>query len=414
MYLAGFGNHHATEAIRGALPTKQNSPQHCPLGLFAEQLSGSAFTEPRHQNRHTWLYRILPSVTQNNYTPYAHSMTQAIASLQAPNPLRWSPIPEPTQTQDFIDGLLHIATNSKLNAYLYQCNLSMKDRFFSNHDAEMLFIPYQGPIRLLTELGLLEISPGMIGVIPQGIKFKLELLETYAAGYLCENKGRPFTLPQLGFMGANALANPRHFLYPKAKYEESKGSVEIICKYQQRCWQTTSDHSPLNVVAWHGNYAPYSYDLSLFNTINTVSFDHPDPSIFTVLTSESEFPAVANLDFVIFPDRWMVAEHTFRPPYFHRNVMSELMGLIIGTYDAKESGFSVGGVSIHNAMTPHGPDTKSYEKAITEPLKPERYQHTLAFMLESREPWLVTDKAFNHQARQLDYASCWNDLIPKF
>lgn len=414
MYLAGFGNHHTTEAIPGALPQTQNSPQQCPMGLFAEQISGSAFTQPRQRNRNSWLYRILPSVVQGGYVPYVQTLSQPFAAQQAPNPMRWSPLPEPTTTQDFIDGLFHIAGNTHVNAYIYQCNLSMKTRYFSNYDGELLFVPFEGKINLQTELGRLEIAPGMIAVIPRGIKFKVELLDETASGYLCENSAQPLTLPSLGFIGANGLANPRHFLYPKAAYEEVNTPVELLCKYRNTWWQAASNHSPLNVVAWHGNYAPYCYDLSLFNTINTVSFDHPDPSIFTVLTSESDTPGVANLDFVIFPDRWMVAEHSFRTPYFHRNVMNELMGLIRGEYDAKKEGFSIGGFSIHNAMTPHGPDTHSYLRESTKPLKPERYKNTLAMMFETREPWLVTEAALNHPAKQQNYAACWQDLPEGF
>ena len=414
VYLVGFGNHHASEATPGALPLLQNSPQKCALGLYAEQLSGSAFTRPRHANLHSWLYRALPSVVHQEYSQYTKAINDKFAPLQAPNPLRWSPRPQMSVDHDFIDGLFHIAGHHLLNTYLYQCNQSMITRYFSNNDGEMLFVPYQGKLRLRTELGLLEISPGMIAVIPRGIHFKVELIDAYAAGYVCENAGTPLTLPPLGTIGANGLASPRHFLYPKAAFEQLNGSIRLICKSQQHLWIAKSDHSPLNVVAWHGNYAPYCYDLSLFNTISTVSFDHPDPSIFTVLTSESDTPGIANLDFVIFPSRWMVAENTFRPPYFHRNVMSELMGLVNGKYDAKKDGFTVGGISIHNCMTAHGPDAETYRKASNKALKPEHYKHTLAFMFESREPWKVTETALNHPTRQRDYATCWQELKPEF
>lgn len=414
MYLAGFGNHHASEAISGALPTNQNSPQKCALGLYAEQLSGSAFTRPRHVNLHTWLYRALPSVVHQEYTIYPSNIKEAFAPLQAPNPLRWSPLPKLKTNQDFVDGLFHIAGNRLLNTYLYQCNQSMTTRYFSNSDGELLFVPYQGKLRIRTELGLLEIAPGMIAVIPRGIKFKVELLDSHAAGYLCENEGMPLTLPQLGPIGANGLANPRHFLYPQAAFEKLDGDISLICKYQQHLWIAKSNHSPLNVVAWHGNYAPYCYDLSLFNTMGSISFDHPDPSIFTVLTSESETPGIANMDFVIFPSRWMVSENTFRPPYYHRNIMSELMGLVTGEYDAKEGGFSIGGVSIHNCMTAHGPDAVTYQKASNQTLKPQHYPDTLAFMFESKEPWLVTTTAFDHSQLQKNYTACWQGLSREF
>ncbi|WP_133128263.1 homogentisate 1,2-dioxygenase [Legionella nagasakiensis] len=414
MYLTGFGNHHQSEAIPGALPEKQNSPQRCELGLYAEQLSGTAFTRPRHQNLFSWMYRILPSVVQQDYVLYPQSIQNQYTDALPPTPFRWSPQIMLEKKQDFIDGLFHFAGNSLLNAYIYQCNLSMSTRFFSDNDGELLFVPYLGSIRLHTEFGKMEISPGLIAVIPRGIKFKVELLNPYAAGYLCENSASPLTLPQLGPIGANGLANPRHFLYPHAAFEDINEEVELICKFQHQWWIAKGQHSPLNVVAWHGNYAPYCYDLSLFNTLNTVSFDHPDPSIFTVLTSESTMVGVANLDFVIFPSRWMVAEHTFRPPYFHRNIMSELMGLIKGEYDAKKEGFSIGGVSIHNYMTAHGPDANTYQQATTKKLEPEYYENTLAFMFESRKPWQVTEQALNHPTRQRDYAACWQGLTQNF
>ncbi len=410
MYLAGFGNYHQTEAVTGALPKNQNSPQHCPQGLYAEQLSGSAFTRSRHLNLRSWLYRIKPSVIHGDYQLYTKKPLLVVDERQAPNPYRWSSYPKPNKSVDFIDGLIPIAGNNLASTFIYQCNQSMQDRFFSNSDGELLLVPYLGDMLIFTELGKLLIAPGQIAVIPRGIKFRIELMSAIACGYLCENRASPLTLPQLGPIGANGLANPRHFLYPKAAYDDHPCNATLICKYQNHLWMAKSDFSPLNIVAWHGNYAPYCYDLSLFNTMNSVSFDHPDPSIFTVLTSESTTPGVANLDFVIFPSRWVVAEHTFRPPYFHRNIMSELMGLIQGKYDAKNEEFSPGGISIHNCMTGHGPDYESYQQAIRSDLQPIRYDNTLAFMFESCEPWNVTDTALKSNNRQTDYSKCWQDL----
>lgn len=410
MYLSGFGNYHQSEAIAGALPQNQNSPQVCSHGLYAEQLSGSAFTRPRHCNLRTWFYRQVPSVVRQDYKPYQTDFKLEIAAEQSPNPMRWSPMTMPETAVDFIDSLFYIAGNRQVNSFIYHCNRSMNQRYFSNSDGELLFIPYLGRCQLKTEMGCLELAPGQIAVIPRGVFFNVELIDASIAGYLCENKGNPLTLPQLGPIGSNGLANPRHFLYPKAAFESVKSPSKLLCKYLDKLWIADSDYSPLNVVAWHGNYAPYSYDLALFNTINTVSFDHPDPSIFTVLTSESEIPGVANLDFVIFPPRWMVAEETFRPPYFHRNIMSELMGLIVGEYDAKKEGFSPGGISIHNCMTGHGPDKATFDEASRKELKPERYDKTLAFMLETCHPWLVSESALQHANRQLDYTGCWQGL----
>jgi homogentisate 1,2-dioxygenase len=408
VYLSGFGNYHQTEAEPGALPKNQNSPQQCPKGLYAEQLSGTAFTKPRHLNQFSWLYRKLPTVTQQDYRLYKTHAFSKLVENQPPVPMRWSPYPTPHLKFDFVDGLQLVAKNSTQSCFLYHCNQSMTNRYFSSFDGELLVVAYQGKLKCFTEFGRLDIEPGWIAVIPRGVKFKVEVEPEGAAGYLCENKGAPLKLPSLGAIVANGLANPRHFLYPVAAVENNNNKVEIICKYQDKLWSTTSHHSPLNVVAWHGNYAPYCYDLSLFNTINTVSFDHPDPSIFTVLTSESATPGIANLDFVIFPTRWMVAEHTFRPPYFHRNVMSEFMGLVKGQYDAKQDGFSVGGFSIHNCMSAHGPDLDTYKTASSKELKPEYYKDTLAFMFESCEPWLITESAFTHESRQHDYLACWD------
>lgn len=412
--MQGFGNYHQSEAITGTLPLNQNSPQQCNSGLYAEQLSGTAFTRPRHNNLRSWLYRILPSVAQGIYYPYEKNIISPFNKEQSPNPLRWSPLYTSSQIDcNFLDGLFHVAGSKLVNAYIYHCNLSMNDKYFANNDAEMLFVPYLGEINLHTEFGVLIICPGMIAVIPRGVKFKVELVNKEAKGYICENRGSPLSLPQLGPIGANGLANPRHFQYPLAAFEETAKECTLICKHLDQMWFTVTNHSPLNVVAWHGNYAPYSYNLNLFNTINTVSFDHPDPSIFTVLTSESDTPGVANLDFVIFPPRWMVAEHTFRPPYFHRNYMSELMGLIRGEYDAKKEGFAPGGISIHNGMTPHGPDHLSYEHASSKALEPEYYD-SLAFMFETKDLWLVTDQAIHNPALQKDYAKCWLGFKTEF
>lgn len=408
MYLQGFGNYHQTEALEGALPRTQNSPQHCNLGLYAEQISGSAFTRPRYYNLRTWLYRILPTAAQGTYKSYEQKLITTYCAQLSPNALRWSPIePLANKDVDFVQGLFHVAGSQFVTAFVYQCNKSMTETYFADNDGELLFVPYEGGIKIHTEMGILQIHPGMIAVVPRGIKFKVELVGTNAKGYLCENASNPLNLPQLGLMGSNALANPRHFSYPHAAFENTPGPRTIICKNKNSLWYAKSDHSPLNVVAWGGNYAPYSYDLSLFNTINTVSFDHPDPSIFTVLSSESDTIGVANLDFVIFPQRWMVAEHTFRPPYFHRNIMNELMGLIEGAYDAKKQGFIPGGISIHNCMTPHGPDVHSYKENTTITLKPEKYENTLAFMFETKDSWYITEQAMNNPSLQQDYLDCW-------
>ncbi|KXS37722.1 MAG: homogentisate 1,2-dioxygenase [Halomonadaceae bacterium T82-2] len=423
-YQSGFANHHASEALPGALPEGQNSPQRCPYGLYAEQLSGSAFTAPRHRNLRSWLYRIRPSVVQGAYRPLAESDWVTAPSADAaadPNQMRWDPRPLPEGGVDFIDGLLTLAVNGDASAqqgcgvHVYAINRSMEQRFLYDADGELLIVPQQGTLRLRTELGELLVAPGEIGLIPRGVKFQVRLENATAArGYVCENYGAPFELPGLGPIGANGLANPRDFLAPVAAYEDIDGDFELVARFAGRLWATRLAHSPLDVVAWHGNVAPCKYDLARFNTLNTVSFDHPDPSIFTVLTSPSDTPGTANIDFVIFPPRWMVAEDTFRPPYFHRNLMSEFMGLVHGEYDAKADGFLPGGASLHNAMSPHGPDAETFEKASHAELAPQYQGDTLAFMFESRYVFRTTSAARQAPFRQTDYVDVWAGLASHF
>ncbi len=410
-YMTGFGNSFATEAVPGALPIGQNSPQHVPLGLYAEQLSGSAFTAPRQENRRTWLYRLRPSAAHAPFTPAAISASP-IAQPVSPNRLRWSPLSFPETPTDFIDGLTAYAVGgepslqSGVSVYLYAANRSMT-RVAFNADGELLIVPQTGDISIFTEMGRLDIAPLSIAVIPRGVRFRVELKGDQARGYVCENHSQPFRLPDLGPIGANGLANPRDFETPVAAFEDRDKPTELLQKFQGHWWKTTLDHSPLDVVAWHGNHVPYRYDLTRFNTINTVSFDHPDPSIFTVLTAPSEHHGTANCDFVIFPPRWMVAEHTFRPPWFHRNIMSEFMGLITGAYDAKAEGFAPGGASLHNSMNGHGPDAASYANAVAAELKPHLIKDTMAFMFESRNVLRPTDWAMTTPLRQDDYDACW-------
>lgn len=416
--LAGFGNHVVTEAVPGALPAGRNSPQRTPFGLYAEQISGTAFTAPRADNRRSWLYRLRPSAMHTPYSPYTGAAQLRSAPFDEtpadPNRLRWNPIPYPDAPTDLIDGLTTYGGNgdAALGAGIaihgYAINKSMSDRAFYSADGELLFVPQEGRLRLATELGVLDLAMGEIGVVPRGVRFRAELPDGRARGYVCENYGAAFKLPDLGPIGSNGLANSRDFEATSAWFEDVDGQFQVVQKFCGGLWACELDHSPLDVVAWHGNLAPYKYDLSRFNTINTVSFDHPDPSIFTVLTSASEIAGVANCDFVIFPPRWMVAEDTFRPPWFHRNVMNEFMGLIHGAYDAKEGGFSPGGASLHNCMSGHGPDRASYERAVAADLKPHKIDNTLAFMFESR--WVIkpTRWAMETPLRQRDYDACWN------
>ena len=418
--LVGFGNHFATEAVAGALPIGRNSPQHAPFGLYAEQVSGTAFTAPRTENRRSWLYRLRPTANHPAYQPHdrpgllrSGPFNEAPAT---PNRLRWNPFPIPSDPVDFVDGLTTLCGNGDpaagvgLAAHVYMANRSMTDRAFYNADGEMLIVPEQGNLRLVTEMGVITVDPQQIAVVPRGLRLRVELPAGPARGYVCENYGAPFRLPDLGPIGSNGLANPRDFEAPRARFEDVDAPHQIVQKFQGKLWTTTLNHSPFDVVAWHGNLTPYRYDLRRFNTINTVSFDHPDPSIFTVLTSPSDTPGTANCDFVIFPPRWMVAEQTFRPPWFHRNVMSEFMGLVHGAYDAKAGGFAPGGASLHNQMSGHGPDRASYELAVAAELQPHKIEGTMAFMFESRHVFRPTAFALQTPCCQLDYDDCWADF----
>ncbi len=371
-YMSGFGGHFESEAVEGALPKGRNSPQRPAFGLYAEQLSGSAFTAPRHENLRSWLYRLRPTADHRPFVRYEGARLFAPGTVKeplAPNRLRWNPPGDLPSDADFVDGMVTMLANRDpshlegVAVHLYRAQRSMENRVFIDADGELLIIPQDGAIELQTELGRIEAGPGDIALIPRGVRFRVRLLDGEARGYVAENHGLPFRLPDLGPIGANGLANPRDFEVPVASYEDRDEPTEVIQKYLGSLWTTTLDHSPLDVVGWHGNYAPCRYDLNRFNTIGTVSYDHPDPSIFTVLTSPSNVPGRANADFVIFPPRWMVAEDTFRPPWFHRNVMSEAMGLIYGEYDAKAEGFAPGGLSLHNLMSGHGPDVESWKKA---------------------------------------------------
>ena len=424
-YLSGFGNEHESEALPGALPRGRFSPQKAPYGLYAEKFSSTAFTAPRQDTRRNWFYRIRPSVMQGRFAPLPGGndllRTAPLTDAPAPpEPIRWGPTPLPEEARDFVAGLITLAANGAAalqtgcGVHVWAANRSMENRYFYNADGEMLLAPQLGALDLHTECGRLEVAPGEIAVIPRGMKFRVLLLQEAARGYVCENYGAPLRLPERGPVGSDGYANNRDFQAPVAAWEDASGEFELLCKFGGRLYRAPLRHSPLDVVAWVGNSPPYKYKLERFNTIGTVSYDHPDPSIFTVLTSPSDTPGTANVDFVIFPPRWMVAEDTFRPPWYHRNVMSEFMGLIHGVYDAKPEGFLPGGASLHNCMTPHGPAAEAFEAAAAAALKPQKQEDTMAFMFESRYLLHPTRYALEAAQRQRDYPDCWQSLRRRF
>ena len=422
-YQTGFGNEYASEALPGALPQGRNSPQRAPRDLYPELVSGTAFTAPRHANRRSWLYRRQPSVVAGRYAAYAQPFWctggDARTAL-APEPLRWSPFPIGDSDADFVDGMRTLAANGDaeaqtgIAAHVYLATRSMERRAFVNADGELLVVPQQGRLRITTELGVLEVKPGEIALLPRGVAFKVALLDGASRGYVCENYGAQFRLPELGPIGSNGLANARDFKAPVAAFESGAGAYELVKKFGGRFWRAPMAQSPFNVVAWHGNLAPLKYDTANFMTIGSISFDHPDPSIFTVLTSPSDTPGTANCDFVIFPPRWLVMEDTFRPPWYHRNLMSEFMGLVHGQYDAKPEGFKPGGASLHNGMVPHGPDVEAFERASSAELAPQKLDDTLAFMFESRYKFIPTEFALTSPQLDAHYADCWAGLKDRF
>lgn len=437
-YLSGLGNSFSSEAVPGSLPANgQNSPLLCPLGLYAEQLSGTSFTTPRHRNLRTWMYRIKPSVTHEPFHPRDPPNARLLAdfhdpraAVATPTQLRWRPsdLPPPSGPPelDFVDGLYTVcgAGSSFLRhgfaIHMYAANKSMDGCAFCNADGDFLIVPQQGKLLITTECGKMLVPPGEIVVIPQGFRFAVDLPDGPSCGYVSEIFGAHFQLPDLGPIGANGLASARDFLSPTTWFEQAhRPGYVIVQKYGGELFTATQDFSPFNVVAWHGNYVPYKYDLSKFCPFNTVLFDHADPSVNTVLTAPTDKPGVALLDFVIFPPRWLVAENTFRPPYYHRNCMSEFMGLIYGVYEAKADGFFPGGASLHSCMTPHGPDTKTYEATISrlggpEANTPTRLSGTLAFMFESALIPRVCRWALESPSRDLDYYQCWIGLKSHF
>jgi homogentisate 1,2-dioxygenase len=424
-YMSGFGNSFETEALEGALPVGRNSPQKVNYGLYAEQLSGTPFTAPRVANQRSWLYRIRPSVRHvGRFERVSRGLLRSAPdrdeSELAIGQLRWGPVPIPDRALTFVDGLHTVttagdaATQTGMAAHLLLVTRSMRDSYLSIADGELLVVPQEGALRFRTEFGIIEIAPGEICVIPRGVVFAVELVDRPARAYVCENYGGGFTLPDRGPIGANCLANPRDFLTPVAAYEDREGPADLFVKWGGELFRTRIGQSPLDVVAWHGNYAPYKYDLRRFSPVGAIGFDHPDPSIFTVLTAPSETPGTANVDFVIFPERWMVAEDTFRPPWYHRNIMSEFMGLIHGVYDARPQGFRPGGISLHNMMLPHGPDATAFEAASNAELKPHKLTGTLAFMFETRFPQRVTRWAAGLPELDRGYLDCWAGLKKHF
>jgi len=424
-YMPGFGNDFETEALPEALPQGQNSPNKCNYGLYAEQLSGTPFTAPRGQNERTWCYRIRPSVKHTSrFTklnlPYWRSAPDIDTDRISLGQYRWGAVPHTKTPQTWLTGMRTMTTAGDVNtqtgmaAHVYLVTESMSDEYFYSADSELLVVPQEGRLKFCTELGSIELEPKEIAIIPRGLVYRVEVLAGPCRGFVCENYGQKFDLPSRGPIGANCLANPRDFKAPVAAFEDRDAKSKVVVKWCGEFHKTDIDHSPLDVVAWHGNYSAYKYDLRTYSPVGAILFDHPDPSIFTVLTAPSGIEGTANIDFVLFRERWLVAENTFRPPWYHKNIMSELMGNIVGIYDAKPEGFMPGGLSLHNMMLPHGPDQQAFKAATEGPQEPVRLSNTMSFMFETRFPQHLTGFAATEAPLQDDYIDCWDSIEKKF
>lgn len=376
----------------------------------------------------SWLYRIRPSVCHTPFVPLKDGCSELNFrdGKTDPNQKRWSPyesyrLEVPGSPVDFVDGLHTLAytesegcSNSAIAIHIYLANTNMINKCFMNSDGDFLIVPQEGTLYITTEFGPMVVEPNEIVVIQQGMKFSVSSLNgEKLRGYILEVKGNHFELPYLGPIGANCLANPRDFQVPKAKIDTNLDVKHaIILKFQNELFLAEQSHSPYDVAAWFGNYTPYKYSLDKFVTVNSVSVDHPDPSIFTVLTCPSiGKPGTALADFVIFPPRWECASNTFRPPYYHRNCMTEFMGLIKGQYQAKSGKFAPGGGSLHQAMIPHGPDVECFKMASTQDTSvPKRVADgTMAFMFETCLTVKLTKWALTQNVDQ-DYHKCWDGL----
>jgi len=424
-YLPGFGNDFETEALPGALPQGRNSPQRVNYGLYAEQLSGSPFTAPRGSNERSWMYRIRPSVKHVSRfkkidMPYWQTAPHIIEDVISLGQYRWQPTPFSDPPTTFVTGMRtmttagDVGTQVGMAAHVYLANDDMVDDYFYSADSELLVVPQEGRLEIFTEFGKIDLEPLEVCVLPRGMVFKVALPDGEARGFVCENYGAKFTLPHRGPIGANCLANARDFKTPVAAFEDKETSCHVTIKWCGQFHVTEIGHSPLDVVAWHGNYAPFKYDLRSFSPVGAIAFDHPDPSIFTVLTAPTAEEGTANIDFVIFPPRWLPQENTFRPPWYHKNIMSELMGNIRGVYDAKPEGFKPGGISLHNCMLPHGPDYVAFEKATTASFDPVKLDNTMSFMFETRFPQQLTRFAAKEALLEDNYIDCWEGLEKKF
>jgi homogentisate 1,2-dioxygenase len=418
--LEGFGAPLQSEALPGALPLHQNSPRHAPYGLYPEQLSGTAFGLPRHKNLRTWLYRIRPSAQQSPFRPLRHeTFTTAFTSEPVePNLFGWRPCPIPSAGQDFVDGIVTLGgagdghSRRGYALHWFTANRSMDNRAFCNADGDFLLVPQLGELTLVTELGVLEVGTGQIALLPRGLRYSVVLRSPAARGFIAEVYGRHFELPERGVIGANGLADARHFRTSTAWFEDRlELGYRITSKLGGVLYDAQQDYSPYDVVAWHGNYVPYVYDLAAFVPVSNVRVDHPDPSIYSVVSCPLDETGSNLLDLIVFPPRWDPTEHTFRPPFFHRNATMEWNAVVRS--DSSDGALFESGVSfLTPPMTPHGVTSAAVERAFrldeaTAAVPHRSSDQSLWIQFESSLPLQLSPLAREPSRAILDWPTVW-------
>ncbi|GJE85537.1 homogentisate 1,2-dioxygenase [Phanerochaete sordida] len=414
-YQVGFGNWFTSEALPNVLPSGQNMPQKNKYDLYTEGMNGCPFTAPRAQNQHNWLYRIRPSVAHQGITKSAKQNPYLVAEFSlndpkqsvSPERVAWRPDSVPANERvTFVHGIKSMAGNGSpllregVVLHTYACNASMERQAFVNSDGDFLLVPVAGRLDIQTELGRMMVFPGEVAVVQRGLKWKVSVPDGKAMGYIQEIFGMHYELPELGPLGASGLANPRDFEHPVAHFDVDQSDWEVLYKLGGQLWSCAQDHTPFDVVAWHGNYVPYKYDLDAFISCGSLSRDHMDPSVWTVLTARSKTPGVALADVIFAGERWDVAEKTFRPPYFHRNTATEIIGLISGDFGF-ERDFAPGALSLETGFGAHGMESDAYDAASDMELKPTKIlQGTRMVLFETSMLMCLTEHALKTSRRK--------------
>ncbi|RSL87550.1 hypothetical protein CDV31_016235 [Fusarium ambrosium] len=427
-YLNGLGNLHQSEAFPDAVPLVNSYPQHAKYGLRSEKVSGTSFTAtPRSQNLWSFLYRARPSYNHGTFELWNQHLETANPSRPkhlTPNSYVW-PTFNVTKgdwtAQHLLGGNGSPTDKTGVAIWLFHVNKDMPPQtVFSSQDGEALIVPQTGALDIQTEYGKLLVRQQEIAVIPRGIKYRVTLPEgKEARGYVLELYQGHFRLPELGIIGSIGLANPRDFQVPTASFDgkiESQGDTQvavandgrgewtIISRLDTKLWFATQDSTPFDVAGWQGTLYPYKYDVRRFNYIGNLNYDHADPSVFVVLTSQSygKEPGTAVVDFAAVGEHWHPAQHTLRVPWYHRNTASEFVFPIIAEQDPKSrlntsDTFGPWGAWLNANMVTHGSNEQEYAewqaKDTLTPMKLQDFGVTSA-IIETEATLLLTDWAF--------------------